>query len=102
MALINSLSPDQIRQVVYQIQLKSQESRSTAQYLKNCIEGMHSKWQGMYEQRFYKAFIKWNIQFIDCAELLDSIQSDLAAIADKFETIDNELAGYIKHDKKTE
>ncbi|MDQ2806779.1 MAG: WXG100 family type VII secretion target [Chloroflexota bacterium] len=51
------ITPEQVRQASQQFH---QPSQQMVQTLTNTLNGMHSEWEGMTQQRFYGEFEQWS------------------------------------------
>lgn len=87
MARIN-VSPEQVRQVSGQFKQASQESQQIFNNLTTTINNMQGEWEGVAQQRFYQEYDQWKNSMGQFVQMLDSIGTQLEAIATRFETVD--------------
>jgi len=84
------ITPDQVRQVASQFSQAAGQSQELVSRLTNAINSMQPEWEGMVSQRFYSDFQQWSTQMKQFTELLNSINTQLNQIADRFAAADQQ------------
>lgn len=84
------ITPEQVRQVASQFAQASSQSQEMVSRLTNAINAMQPEWEGMTSQRFYGDFQQWSSQMTRFVELLNSINTQLNQIADRFAAADQQ------------
>jgi len=82
------ITPSQVRSVASTFKQKSQESQQMISQLESQVNAMQPEWEGMTSQRFYNDYQSWRNSMKQFSQLLESIGSQLDAIATKFEGLD--------------
>lgn len=84
------ITPEQVRQVASQFAQASSQSQEMVSRLTNAINAMQPEFEGMTSQRFYSDFQQWSSQMTRFVELLNSINTQLNQIADRFAAVDQQ------------
>jgi len=84
------VTPEQVRQTASQFARSASQSQEMLSRLTNAINSMQPEWEGMVSQRFYSDFQQWSTQMKQFTELLNSINTQLNQIADRFAAADQQ------------
>jgi len=84
------VTPEQVRQTASQFAQSASQSQEMVSRLTNAINSMQPEWEGMVSQRFYSDFQQWSTQMKQFTELLNSINTQLNQIADRFAAADQQ------------
>jgi WXG100 family type VII secretion target len=84
------ITPEQVRQVASQFAQSASQSQDMVSRLTNAVNSMQPEWAGMTSQRFYSDFQQWSTQMTKFVELLNSVNTQLNQIADRFATADQQ------------
>lgn len=82
------ISPEQVDQVANQFKQSSEQSQQIVSSLTQSINGMEGQWEGMTKQRFFTEFQEASKQMQSFVQTLNSISTELTAIAQKFRSVD--------------
>lgn len=84
------IPPEQVRQVASQFAQAASQSQEMVSRLNSAVSSLQPEWEGMTSQRFYSDFQQWSSQMTRFVELLNSINTQLNQIADRFVTADQQ------------
>lgn len=82
------ITPEQVEQVANQFKQSGDQSQQIVNSLTQSVNGMEGQWDGMTKQRFFQEFQEASRLMQSFVQTLDSISTELKAIAQKFRMAD--------------
>ncbi|MGM1045166.1 WXG100 family type VII secretion target [Paenibacillus uliginis N3/975] len=82
------ITPEQVEQVANQFKQSGEQSQQIVNSLTQSVNGMEGQWDGMTKQRFFQEFQEASRLMNSFVQTLDSISTELKAIAQKFRMAD--------------
>ncbi|WP_106765957.1 WXG100 family type VII secretion target [Paenibacillus faecalis] len=82
------ITPEQVEQVANQFKQSSEQSQQIVNSLTQSVNGMEGQWDGMTKQRFFQEFQEASRLMNSFVLTLESISTELKAIAQKFRMAD--------------
>lgn len=83
-----TVSPEQMEEMARQFIEGGEQSRQILGALVKMVQNMEQDWEGLSKQRFYNEFQEADKQMQSFVHMLESIGQELAAMSQKFRTID--------------
>ncbi|UHA72075.1 WXG100 family type VII secretion target [Paenibacillus sp. 481] len=84
------ITPEEIDGVAGQFKRASSESQSLIGNLNTQINGLHGRWEGMTQQRFFQEFEQAKKNMNEFVTLLESINTQLTQISTRFRQADHQ------------
>ncbi|MDF2628852.1 MAG: type secretion protein EsxA [Symbiobacteriaceae bacterium] len=82
------ITPEQVRMVAGEFKSSSVQSQEIVTKLTSQINGMQGEWDGLTKEQFYTQFQEWQVKMREFVGVLDHINQQLVAIANRFEAAD--------------
>lgn len=82
------ITPEQVEQVANQFKQSGEQSQQIVNSLTQSVNGMEGQWDGMTKQRFFQEFQEASRLMNSFVQTLESISTELRAIAQKFRMAD--------------
>ncbi|WP_223067437.1 WXG100 family type VII secretion target [Paenibacillus caui] len=83
-----TVSPEQIEEMARQFLQGGEQSRQIIAGLTRIVQTMEQDWEGLSKQRFFHEFQEADKQMQAFVYMLESIGQELAAMSNKFRSID--------------
>ncbi|UHA73838.1 WXG100 family type VII secretion target [Paenibacillus sp. 481] len=84
------ITPERVEDVAKQFKQGSEQSQELISVLTQAVQSMEGEWDGVTKQRFFQQFQEANQQMQLFVHMLNTIDSELSAIAQKFRTVDGQ------------
>ncbi|PWA06691.1 WXG100 family type VII secretion target [Pueribacillus theae] len=88
MSLRILVSPEELEGIAQQFRNGSENSRAQTQQLYQALQSLEGKWDGQTKKRFFDQFEESRRHMEAYVQLLDSIDQELRAIANRFRQVD--------------
>lgn len=82
------ITPETVRGVAAEFKSSSAQSQEIVTKLTSQINSMQGDWEGLTKEQFYQQFQEWQVKMREFVGVLDHINQQLVAIANRFEAAD--------------